>query len=91
MSDRFDPELLEAARKIAARCGAIDHCPACDVTWTTAAYDPRSTTAMAALVAAAKRVVQEDEALDRFADDGGLQHALGAVLSEAAPKRGCSH
>ena len=91
MSDRFDPELLDAARKIAARCGAIGHCAACGATWTTGDYDPGDTDALAELVTAARRIVDEDEALDRFDDDGGLKHALVAVMAEAAPKQECAH
>lgn len=91
MSERFDPELLEAARKIAARCGAVGHCAHCNTTWTIGEYDPGDTDALAELVQAARRVVEEDEALDRFDDDGGLRHALTTVISEAAPKRHCSH
>ncbi|MDQ2646271.1 MAG: hypothetical protein M3020_20825 [Myxococcota bacterium] len=90
MSD-LDPEIVEAARKIAAHCRAIGECGACGHTWTTDAYDPNNDDSMVALVAAARRVIAYDAALDRFADDGGLQHALAAVVSGAAREKGCGH
>lgn len=90
MSD-LDPEILEAARKIAAHCRAIGHCGACGHTWTTDAYDPNDGDSMVALVAAARRVIAYDAALDRFADDGGLQHALEAVVAEAGAQKACDH
>jgi hypothetical protein len=91
MSDQLDPEILEAARKIAAHCRAIGHCGACGHAWTTDEYDPEDDDSMAALVTAARRVIADDEALDRFADDGGLRHALATVISDAAPEKACDH
>lgn len=91
MSDEMDSEVLEAARKIAARCGAIGLCGACGSTWTTDEVDPEDETSMVRLVRAAQRVVAEDSDLDRFEDDGGLKHALAAAIAEAASEKSCSH
>jgi hypothetical protein len=91
MSDEMDSELLEAARKIAARCGAIKLCGACGSTWTTDEVDPEDATSMIQLVRAAQRVVAEDNDLDRFEDDGGLKHALATAIAGAAPEKNCSH
>ena len=91
MSDQFDPEVLEAARTIAARCGAVGQCERCGASWTTDEFTLDDADSVTALIAAARRVIQEDAALDRFDDDGGLKHALGTVIADAAPDKACAH
>jgi hypothetical protein len=90
MSDQYDPDLLEAARAIAVRAGALGACH-CGQTWTTNQYSHENEGSMANLVAAARKVIAEDEDLDRFEDDGGLRHVLSSVLFDAAPEKNCDH
>ena len=91
MSDEFDPEVMEAARTIALRLGAIDRCEVCGATWTTGKYDHDHEDSVAELVRAARQVIAEDEALDRFDDDGGLRHALFSAVGDTAVQKDCPH
>jgi hypothetical protein len=91
MSDQFDPEIMDAARKIAARCNAIGLCSACGSTWSTDEYDPEDEDSMSELVSAARRIIEDDESLDRFDDDGGLRHALVGALAGARAEKSCAH